>query len=30
VLGEVAGDGEFAAVERGVAEAVDAFVGLDL
>ena len=27
---EIAGDGELAAVERGVAEAVDALVGLDL
>ena len=30
VVGEIAGDGELAAVEGGVAEAVDAFVGFDL
>jgi len=30
VVGEIAGDGQFAAVERGVADAVDALVGLDL
>ena len=29
VVGEIDGDGELAAVERGVAEAVDAFVGVD-
>ena len=30
VLREIAGDSEFTAVERGVAEAVEACVGLDL
>jgi hypothetical protein len=29
VVGEIAGDGEFAAVEGGVAQAVEAFVGFD-